>query len=146
MTYSIVVGYDGSEQATKALDMAVKWAQSVPDAEIVVACSNERPDPGIGFRGADMGVEALWDELERKANALLDEAAARVQAAGVKAATACTPDRPDATIINIARDVSAELIVVGTKGTGYREGQRSVLGSTTTRVLHEANGIPVLVV
>ncbi len=146
MTYSIVVGYDGSEHSKKALDMAVKWAVTVPDAEIVVACSNERSGPGIGFRGADMGVEEWWDELEKKANAMLDEAAARVREGGVKVATACTPDRPDVTIINVARDVGAELIVVGTKGAGYREGQRSVLGSTATKVLHEAEGIPVLVV
>jgi nucleotide-binding universal stress UspA family protein len=146
MAYSIVVGYDGSEHSKKALNMAVAWAKTVPDAEIIVACSNERSGPAIGFRGAEMGVEEWWDELEKKANAMLDEAAATIRAAGVKAATACTPDRPDVTIINVARDVGAQLIVVGTKGAGYREGQRSVLGSTTTKVLHEAEGIPVLVV
>jgi hypothetical protein len=39
------------------------------------------------------------------------------------------------------------MIVVGIKGSGAREGQRTQLGSTTNRVLHEAGGrIPVLVV
>jgi nucleotide-binding universal stress UspA family protein len=62
------------------------------------------------------------------------------------AAIEWAPDRPDVTIVNVARESGARLIVVGTKGAGYREGQRSALGSTTTKVLHEAAGIPVLVV
>jgi len=46
----------------------------------------------------------------------------------------------------VARDTSARLIVVGAKGAHAREGQRTALGSTTNKVLHEAAGIPVLVV
>src|SRR5665647_1684775 len=65
---------------------------------------------------------------------------------GARVATACTPDRPHVPIINVARDASARLIVVGAKGAHAREGQRTALGSTTNKVLHEAGGIPVLVV
>jgi nucleotide-binding universal stress UspA family protein len=146
MAFTIVVGFDGSDHSRKALDAAIQWAKTVPDGEIIVACSQERHGPGVGFRGPEIGTEEYWDALDKKVNAELDEAAALVSAAGVKVATACTPDRPDVTIINVARDAGAALIVVGTKGAHYREGQRSVLGSTTTKVLHEAGGIPVLVV
>jgi nucleotide-binding universal stress UspA family protein len=146
MANSIVVGYDGSAHARTALEAAIKWAKMMPDAEIIVACSQERHGPGVGFRGPEIGVEEYWDELEKRVNAELAEAEALVKAAGVKVATACTPDRPDVTIINVARDAGAQLIVVGTKGAGHREGQKTVLGSTTTKVLHEAGGIPVLVV
>jgi nucleotide-binding universal stress UspA family protein len=146
MAYTIVVGFDGSDHARKALGSAIAWARIVPDGEIIVACSQERHGPAVGFRGLDIGAEQYWDELEKRVNAELDEAARLVREAGVKVATVCTPDRADVTIVNVAREAGAALIVVGTKGAGYREGQRSVLGSTTTKVLHEAAGIPVLVI
>jgi nucleotide-binding universal stress UspA family protein len=146
MAYSIVVGYDGSEQSSKALDAAIDWAKTVPDGEIIVACAQGGSGPAVGFRGPGFGVEEMWDELEKKIEGELAEAVTRVKSAGVRVATACTPDRPDVTIINVARDTSARLIVVGAKGAGAREGQRTVLGSTTNKVLHEAAGIPVLVV
>lgn len=50
------------------------------------------------------------------------------------------------TIIKVAQDVNAALIVVGTKGAGARPGERTALGSTTTKLLHEKGDIPVLVV
>jgi Universal stress protein UspA and related nucleotide-binding proteins len=150
MAYSIVVGYDGSEQSSKALDAAIDWAKTVPDGEIIIACAQDRSGPAVGFGGRPFGVTAvlteMWDELEKKIEGELAEAATRVKSAGVRVATACTPDRPDVTIINVARDTSARLIVVGAKGAHAREGQRTALGSTTNKVLHEAGGIPVLVV
>jgi nucleotide-binding universal stress UspA family protein len=146
MAFSIVVGYDGSEMAIKALDTAVEFAKMVPDGEIIIACAEERSGPAVGFRGPEMGVEEYWEKLSQKIQAHLEAAAERVRKAGVKCATTCTPDRADETVINVARDVSARLIVVGTKGAGARPGERTALGSTTTRVLHEAGGIPVLVV
>jgi nucleotide-binding universal stress UspA family protein len=146
MAYTIVVGYDSSAQSLKALDTAVEIAKLVPDGRIMIACAQDRPAPGIGFRGPEMGVEGLWDEVTRQIEAELELAAGRVREAGVEVATACTPDRPDVAVVNVAHDVGARMIVVGTKGAGAREGQKSVLGSTTTKVLHEAGGIPVLVV
>ena len=146
MADTIVVGYDGSEHSTRALDAAIEFAKLMPDTEILVACSQDRHGPAVGFRGAEFGVEEMWDELAKKIEEELAQAAARVRAAGVKVATACTPDRPDITIINIARETRARLIVVGVKGAGARPGQKTQLGSTTTKVLHEAGGIPVLVV
>jgi nucleotide-binding universal stress UspA family protein len=146
MAATIVVGYDGSVHATKALDVAVEFAKMMPDSEIVIACAQDRPGPAVAFRGPAFGVEEMWDELAEKIEAELAIAADRVRAAGVKVATACTPDRPDVSIVNIAHETDARLIVVGTKGAGAREGEKAHLGSTTNRVLHEAGGTPVLVV
>ena len=161
MAYSIVVGYDGSETAQKALDMAVELAKSVPDSEIVIACAEDRsagahrweesPGPDTGRRGVQVApreksLGEYWEMLAMKTEADLAEAAARAGAAGVKVATACTRDRADETIINVARESGARLIVVGAKGSGARAGERTALGSTTSRVLHEKGNIPVLVV
>ncbi|MFA4965948.1 MAG: universal stress protein [Thermoleophilia bacterium] len=146
MANTIVVGYDGSEHSLKALDAAIELAKTMPDGEVMVACAQDRPGPAVGFRGLEFGVEEMWDKVTQEIERQLAEAAARVTTQGVKVATACTPDRPDVSIIKIARDLGARMIVVGTRGAGAREGQKSVLGSTTSRVLHEAGGIPVLVV
>ena len=146
MAYTIVVGYDGSEMSKKALDAAVGIAKIMPDGEIMIACAQDRPAPAVGFRGPEFGVEELWEKVVASIEKGLAEAAARVSAAGVKVATACTPDSPDVTIIKVAKDVNAALIVVGTKGAGARPGERTALGSTTTKLLHEKGDFPVLVV
>jgi nucleotide-binding universal stress UspA family protein len=146
MASTIVVGYDGSDHAAKALDVAIEYAKMMQDGEVLITCAQDRPGPAVGFRGPEFGVEEMWDKLAQKIEEELAVAAARVREAGVRVATACTPDRPDVSIVNTAHESNARLIVVGTKGAGAREGEKSHLGSTTNRVLHEAGGIPVLVV
>jgi nucleotide-binding universal stress UspA family protein len=147
MGHKIVVGYDGSEHAKLALETAIQWARDVPDGEIIITCSQERPDPAVGMRGLEFGVEEMYEKLVERIEKELAEAATLCQAAGVTAATVCTADPPDEGIVKVALQAEAQMIVVGIKGSGAREGQRTQLGSTTNRVLHEAGGrIPVLVV
>ena len=147
MADKIVVGYDGSEHAKRALETAIDWAGQTPDSEIIITCSQERPDPAIGFRGMDFGVEEMYEELVKRIEKDLAEAAAICENAGVRAATVCTADAPAEGIVKVAKEAGARMIVVGVKGVGAREGQRAQLGSTTNRLLHEAGGvIPILVV
>jgi len=146
MAYRIVVGYDGSEHSRKALDAAIEIAKMASEGDIFITCAQHRSAPAVGFRGAEFGVEEMWDEQAEKIEKELAEAAERVRGAGVPCATACTPDRPDVTMLTVAHEIDARMIVVGARGAGAREGQRSILGSTTTRLLHEAADVPVLVV
>lgn len=147
MADKIVVGYDGSEHAKRALETAIEWAGQTPDSEIIITCAQARPDPAIGFRGMDFGVEEMYEQLVKQIEKDLTDAAARCEKAGVRAATVCTADAPAEAIIKVAKDAGARMIVVGVKGVGAREGQRTQLGSTTNRVLQEAGGtIPILVV
>jgi nucleotide-binding universal stress UspA family protein len=147
MAEKIVVGYDGSEHAKRALDTAIEWSRQTPDSEIIITCSQDRPAPGIGFRGLDMGVEEMYEKLVKRIEQELAEAAALCEKAGVRAATVCTADAPAEAIVNVANEAGARMIVVGVKGVGAREGQRTQLGSTTTKVLQEAGGkTPILVV
>ena len=147
MAYSIVVGYDGSAHSSKALDAAIEWAKR---GSTTVRSSSPAPrtvdGPGVGFRGPDFGVEEMWDTLQKKIEGELEQAAARVKAAGSTRGHSLhsRPSRRDHH--QRSPRVGAKLIVVGAKGAGARKGQRTVLGSTTTKVLHEAAGIPVLVV
>jgi nucleotide-binding universal stress UspA family protein len=147
MAEKIVVGYDGSEHAKRALDWAIAWSKQTPDSEIIITCSQDRPAPGIGFRGLDMGVEEMYEKLVVRIESELTEAAALCEKAGVRSATVCTADTPDEAIVKVADEAGARMIVVGVKGVGARKGRATQLGSTTTRVLNEAGGkIPVLVV
>jgi nucleotide-binding universal stress UspA family protein len=147
MGHKIVVGYDGSKHAKAALETAIDWVRGTPDGEIIITCSQERPDPGISMRGLEIGVEEMYERLLERIEKELKEAAAHCEEAGVKAATVCTADAPDEGIVKVALQAEAQMIVVGIKGSGAREGERTQLGSTTNRVLHEAGGrVPVLVV
>jgi len=147
MADKIVVGYDGSEHATRALETAIEWAKQTPDSEIIITCAQERPEPAIGFRGMDFGVEEMYENLVKQIEKDLAVAAGLCEKAGVRAATVCTADPPAEGVVKVAKEAGARMIVVGVKGGGAREGQRSQLGSTTNKVLHEAGGvIPILVV
>ena len=73
----------------------------------------------------------------------LEEAAATVRAAGITAATVCTREHPVDTLLTVARETNAGLIVVGAKGTSAV--RDAVMGSTTMRLLHHSK-VPVLVV
>ena len=147
MADKIVVGYDGSEHAKRALNTAIEWAKPTSDTEIIITCSQERPDPAIGFRGMDFGVEEMYEELVKRIEKDLAEAAGLCEKAGVRSATVCTADAPDEAIVKVAKEAGARLIVVGVKGVGARKGQRTRLGSVTNKVLQEAGGsTPILVV
>ena len=66
----------------------------------------------------------------------------RIVMAILKAATACTPGDPAEVMLNVAKDVGAQLIVVGSTGAGL---MAEMVGSTTLRLIKKSK-IPVLVV
>ncbi len=147
MADTIVVGYDGSNAAKAALGEAIDLAKGMPDGEIVIACGHDRTPGWLGYEPlwkAAIEMERLWDEMEAKIVADLEEAAATVRAAGLAAATACSRGKPAAIVAGVARDAGARMIVVGARGAGAGE-ETTVLGSTTTELLHTAR-VPVLVV
>jgi len=147
MANTIVVGYDGSSTAKAALAQAIDLAKDMPDAEIMITCGHDRTPGWLGYEPmwkAAMEMEKLWDEMETKIAADLEEAAGTVRAAGLKAATAWSRGKPAAIVVGVARDVGARMIVVGARGAGAGD-ETTVLGSTTTELLHTAL-IPVLVV
>jgi nucleotide-binding universal stress UspA family protein len=147
MGNTIVVGYDGSGAAKAALAAAIDLAGSLADSEIVITCGHDRTPGWLGYEPlwkAAMEQEKLWDEMEGRIAADLEEAAQRVRDAGIKAATACSRGKPAAIVVGVARDVDARMIVVGSRGAGAGE-ETTVLGSTTTALLQSAR-TPVLVV
>lgn len=149
MAYTIVVGYDGSDPAKKALAQGIELAKVIPDAEIVVACGQDRRPGYFYYDDQPLWKEAIrldemWDHMEAKIQEDLEVAVKVATEAGVKASAACGRGRPSSILVSVARDTDAHLIVVGTHGSGKDE-ETTVMGSTTTELLHSAH-VPVLVV
>lgn len=138
MYHSILVATDGSETADKAVSAASRLAQAF-EAKLTIVTVSEPPPT---FATAELGWTisgTVYDEL-RKANAdrcraILDRA---VSLAGRPVETVHVEDSfPDEGILDAARKVDADLIVMGSHG--YRGLERLVLGSQASKVLNHAD-------
>lgn len=147
MTQTIILGYDGSPCAQAALDAAVELASGCPDSKIVIvhgAAVNLAA--GAGPMTAELLLEGAADvrsRAEAGMKPLMDEAAARVAAAGVAVETRVEWKTASAALMDVAEELGANMIVVGTYGAGALRGV--LLGSTPYKLLHRSE-IPVLVV
>jgi nucleotide-binding universal stress UspA family protein len=137
MFKKIVVGTDGSETAAEAVRQAVALAASVEaDLEIVSAYE---PVSGQRLRAErrDAPEEIQWAINPREdVEATLAQAAEIAKSAGVPAGTWARQGDPADALLDVAEELSADLIVVGNKGmTGAK---RFLLGSVPNRVSHHA--------
>jgi nucleotide-binding universal stress UspA family protein len=126
----IVVGYDGSDHAERALDRAIELSDG---AELVVvsAASLTRMtrDPALGTSAVDpIEAEAARDSL--------DKARARLARRAIQAKTVEAHCEPAEALVRQAETDRADLIVVGTRG--LNTAQRLLLGSVSTKVMHHA--------
>jgi nucleotide-binding universal stress UspA family protein len=134
---SIVVGTDGSETATRAVEAAVELAQlSGATLELVSAYE---PVSGQRLREEARQVppDLQW-MINRRADvdATLQQAAEQARDAGVAAQTYAREGDPADAILDVAEELGADLIVVGNKGmTGAK---RFLLGSVPNKVSHHA--------
>jgi nucleotide-binding universal stress UspA family protein len=134
---SIVVGTDGSETASRAVEAAVQLAQlSGATLELVSAYE---PVSGQRLREEARQVppDLQWI-INRRADvdATLQQAAERASDAGVAAQTYAREGDPADAILDVAEELGADLIVVGNKGmTGAK---RFLLGSVPNKVSHHA--------
>lgn len=148
MPRTIVLGYDGSECAKEALDVAVELARDEPESRIVVVHGHPVHVATLG--GGPGGAYHIAGEVERSReharpaeNALLQEAAALISAAGVSVASTIEWKTPWHAVLDVAEEEDADMIVVGSHGLGATRGR--VLGSVPHKLLNHSR-IPVLVV
>lgn len=124
----LVVGYDGSDAAKRALARAADLARD--DAEVVVVAAAEpRARAGI-TEGAHLDPS----EVERRREDL-EEAKALLSERGIQATTIEAQGDAGDVIVEVARD--AELAVVGSRGLNPL--QRLLLGSVSSKVVHRAD-------
>ena len=130
----IVVGFDGSEHARKALARAADIANGATVA-VVSAAHVE------GFLG---GAVSPIDPAEAEARTkALAEAREYLEGRGVKGEYIEGNGNPADVLVEEAKESGADLIVVGTRG--RNAARRLALGSVSTNVVHHAT-VDVLVV
>ncbi|MFI5306977.1 MAG: universal stress protein [Polyangiales bacterium] len=138
----IVVGTDFSEISERALGLALDIAARTSAAiELVHAYSV--PSFSLPIEGAVMASASYVAEQSSKLQAQLDATVARHAQSGVRLSAHLRNGVPHEELCNFARQVGADLIVIGTHG---RSGPAHVLlGSVAERVLRIAD-CPVLTV
>jgi nucleotide-binding universal stress UspA family protein len=135
MSKPIVVGTDGSETATRAVDEAIRLAKAL-NVELHVVTAY-KPLRGAKVSGAPEGAAKVWAPLpDSQASAVADEAAARVRLAGVKGQSHLLERDPSDALLEVAQKEDAGMIVVGNRG---MSGARRVLGSVPNAVSHAAH-------
>ena len=123
----IVVGYDGSDAAKRALERVVAVA---PDKSEVVVVAVAEPYPRSGITiPANLDPEEIMQRRED-----LDEARSFLSSRGIVAETLQARGDPAEVLVDASKD--ADLVIVGSRGLNRLE--RLLLGSVSSKVVHEA--------
>ena len=133
----LVLGYDDSECARRALDLAISLAGPVGES-IIVAFAAQPPGRGVGDE-----YRQHLAALEERGRELTGVALSRATEAGVSAEAVVADRKVVDLLLDLADEHDARMIVVGTYGESPLRG--AVLGSTPHKLLHLSR-VPVLAV
>jgi nucleotide-binding universal stress UspA family protein len=127
---------DGSQTAKAALEFAVDIAKAQEGSILVLSVAEKV--------GAPTGE---WEDMEKTlldfAKDFSEQAVKEIKKRGVEAEARVEIGKPAEVIVNVAKDVGADAIVMGTHGwTGLA---RAVIGSVADRVIRHATCPVVLV-
>jgi len=129
---TIVVGDDASETAERAVELAAEIARDQKAVLHVVTAAREAGAIAVAggglLAGSDLAGRIVAQEEMAKVVAAL-------AAAGTDVRSHVAVGDPAEVILDVAREVEADLIVVGSKG---MHGARRVLGSVPNTVAHSA--------
>jgi nucleotide-binding universal stress UspA family protein len=132
----MVVATDGSDTAKQVVREAGHLAQSVgARVHVVTAYTPVRSARVAGGRAANP--ESWHVPADSRADAILDDACAELRLAGVEAETHARTGNPADVILDVAEEIGADLVVVGSKGLG--DARRHLLGNVPNKVSHHAN-------
>jgi nucleotide-binding universal stress UspA family protein len=133
----LIVGYDDSEGARAALDVAVELAGPLGDA-LLVAFAAQPPGRQVGDE-----YSVHLAALQEHGRTVTDAAVSRARAAGVEAEAHVAALSPAELLTVLAEQHGARAIVVGTSGESPLRG--AVLGSTPHKLL-QVSRVPVVAV
>jgi len=128
---AIVVGYDGSEHADRALGRAIDIAKAMGAPLRVVSSVNVIA--GAHARG---GVSALDPADVEQIETAMEKARKAIADSGLDGEIIEGRGDPADVLVQEAEATGAGLIVVGTRGTGAAK--RWLIGSVSTKVVHHA--------
>ena len=134
---AILLGYDDTEASKRALERAIELAKAFQAKLLVTSVA-----PTMQAAGRSMGGLDPTDPPERH-QAELEEAAAVIKAAGLSAELFPAVGHPAETIVQIAGDEGADMIVVGTREPGFVE---RLLGQSTSQAVARRANCDVLIV
>ena len=149
MPTTLVLGYDASDCAKKALAHAAKLAGHIDDGEVFVVSAFEFSIGYVpmGMTDSPLMISAEYDQhvdLVRSAcEQQVAEAVKELRAAGVEAYGEAREGKPVDVLLEAARERNAAAVVVGSHGEGAA--RAAFVGSTALKLLHHSD-IPVLVV
>ncbi len=134
---TIVVGTDGSENALRAVETAADMASTSGSTVHVVSAYQARSDREI----AEI-LAALPDEFHESydpvagSRAILNDASHLFDQRHVDHKVHLVEGNPAAVILDVAEDVDADLVIVGSRGLGVAN--RFLRGSTSARIANHA--------
>ena len=133
---TLVLGYDASSSANAALAEAIDLGRAT-GAKVVVV---------FGFYVSPLGGGDVRDfkaEVERVGNHAISRAVADLEAAGIETESRIASGKPADVLVQVAQEVGADAIVVGTVGESPISG--AILGSVVLRLV-QRSPVPILVV
>jgi nucleotide-binding universal stress UspA family protein len=135
MSNSIVVGTDGSDTAKLAVEESVRLAKALAADIHVVSAYEPLSRPQI--KRAPEGAAKVWAPLpDTGVEAILSEAEAGIRIQGVKVTTHALKRDVVEALLDVAAEVDADMIVVGSKG--MHGAQRLRLGNVPNQISHKA--------
>ena len=143
---TIVVGFDGDESATRALNRAIEEARSSAGRLVVVAVSEMPLNPvGLQHFGTldDSPAPGMPPMAPPELGPVFAAARERIEAAGVNADYAWASGEPAAAIVGEARDRNADVVVLGSHHHGLLT---RLLGTDVAAEIKRSAGCDVIVV
>ena len=140
----ILLATDGSEEAILAARTAIELAQKT-DSELHIVHARRMPALSSYSAAETLTTSAVDEEAMRKRfQGFLDEQVERVKAQGGSVAQAhLRIGSPAREVVELAEEIDAGLIVMGSRGLGGMK--RTLMGSVSESVIRHAH-CPVLVV
>jgi nucleotide-binding universal stress UspA family protein len=138
------VAIDGSEEASSAARAATEVAKAIgSELHLVYVMQEERYRPHLGPEMWE-GWEEGFEQAKRSARSWVEEQAEDVRAEGIRVVEShLLLGWPDAAIVWLAQEISAGLVVLGSRGLGGM--RRPLIGSVSDSVVRHAH-CPVMVV
>jgi nucleotide-binding universal stress UspA family protein len=128
----LLVGYEGSAEARRALEWAARLTQGIADSAITV----------VSVVPTLEATEAIADAVDPSSPSVLhqrhlDEAAGILKAAGINVKAVLRAGNPAQEIIDMADSGEFDLVLVGSRGVGAV--RRFLMGSVSERVVRHAS-------
>ena len=139
----VLVAFDGSDNARRALQYVIDMAQDNP-RPLEVHVVNVQHEPVIyGEYVTATMLDELNEGLLAKSHGLLEEAASSLRSAGITHETHALLGNVAEQVNETVKRLGCDTVVMGTRGLGSFSGL--LLGSVANRVVHEVS-VPVLLV